>query len=137
MFGLLQVTVRCSDIPLDELADAVREVQEDFRKYRPWHRNVRCDADGTALILRAQNDFDEDGDVLCDELAACLREQVSAFGPIEVLAVEPLPDPPSAAAMAVPRPERPAPMVHTRYDETAGHLPRAFVRRAGAAPDPR
>ena len=107
MFGLLQLTVRCSDIPIDELADAAREIQEDFRKYRPWHRNVRCQIDGTSLILRAQNDFDEDGEILADELAACLKEQVSAFGSIEVLAVEPMPDPPSGVALAVPRASAP------------------------------
>jgi hypothetical protein len=101
MFGLLQLTVRCSDIPVDELADAARAVETDFRKYRPWHQNVRCQIDGTFLILRAQNDFDEDGEALCDDVRTSLKECVSTFGSIQVVAIEPLPDPPLAGALAV------------------------------------
>ena len=103
MFDLLQLTVRCTDIPVDEIADVARAVETDFRKYRPWHQNVRCQVDGTFLVLRAQNDFDDDGEALCEELRSCLKEYSSTFGSIEVVAIEPLTDPPLGNALVVPR----------------------------------
>ena len=103
MFNLLQLTVRCTDIPVDEIPNVARAVETDFRKYRPWHQNVRCQVDGIFLVLRAQNDLDDDGEALCEEFRSCLKEYASTFGSIEVVAIEPLTDPPLGDALVVPR----------------------------------
>jgi len=102
MFDLFQVTVRCADIPLDELTEAAKMAEFEFRHFCPWHRNVRCWVDGCHLVLRAQSDFDVDGEALCDDLRCCLRDAVSTHGSIEVLSVEPLPDPPISGVLRVP-----------------------------------
>lgn len=98
MFDLFQVTVRCSGIPLDELSKTAKSVDLDFRKFCPWHRNSRCWVKEAQLMLRAQNDFDAEGEALCEDLRASLQGIASSFGKIEVVAVEPLPDPSLGAA---------------------------------------
>jgi hypothetical protein len=102
MFDLFQVTVRCTDIPLDELAEAAKMVELEFRHFCPWHRNARCWVEGPDLVLRAQSDFDADGEALCDDLRCCLRDAVSTHGRIEVVSVEPLPNPPISGVLRVP-----------------------------------
>jgi hypothetical protein len=89
MFDLVQVTIRCSDIPAGEIAAAAHAVELDFQKYRPWHENVESWVENGDLIVRAQNDFDEEGDALCAELQSCLADHVSRFGKIAVVAVQP------------------------------------------------
>jgi hypothetical protein len=101
MFDLLQVTIRCTDIPLDELAEAARAVEHEFRKFCPWHQSVRCWVEGTHLFLRAQNDFDADGEAICEDLRSCLKNSVSALGRIEVVAVKPLPKLDASATLRV------------------------------------
>jgi hypothetical protein len=102
MFDLFQVTVRCTDIPLNELAEAAKTVEFEFRHFCPWHRHMRCWAEGANLVVRAWNDFDADGEALCEDLRSCLGDAVSAHGRIEVVSVEPLPDPPISGALRVP-----------------------------------
>ena len=104
MFDLYQVTVRCADIPYDELAEAAEMVETEFRHYCPWHRNVRCWIDGVYLIVRGQSDFDADGEALSEDLRCCLRDTVSSYGRIDVMSVEPLPDPPLSGALRPPDP---------------------------------
>ena len=67
---------------------AARDITEEFT-HRPWHHNVRCEWDGSRLLLHAENDFDLNGLALMDEfsdaIAAYIREPLE--GGIEVLSV--------------------------------------------------
>jgi hypothetical protein len=114
MFDLYQVTVRCADIPLNELAKAAETVEAEFRYYCPWHRNVRCWIEGVHLIVRGQSEFDADGDALADDLRCCLRDAVSSYGEIDIVSVEPLPDPPLSGVLRPPDPPG------CRVDSTGG-----------------
>jgi hypothetical protein len=102
MFDRLQLTVRCDGIPPNELVAAANGVEFDFRKHRPWHQKARCWPDERSLLLSVHNDFDEDGSVVCEDFRSALRELVSEFGPISVVAIEPMPDPPNGARLPVP-----------------------------------
>jgi hypothetical protein len=104
MFDLYQVTVRCADIPFDELPKPAEAVALEFRHFCPWHRNVRCWIDGVHLIVRGQSDFDADGEALAEDLRCCLRDRASTHGRIEIASIEPLPDPPVSGALRPPDP---------------------------------
>ena len=110
MFGLLRVTARCDGVPSGELLAAANGIEFDFRRYRPWHRNVRCWPEDESLVVVALTDFDEDGTALCDDLRSALHDLVSAFGTISVVAIEPVPDPSADARLPIPfRPADAAP----------------------------
>ena len=104
MFDLYQVTVRCADIPFDELPKPAEAVALEFRHFCPWHRNVRCWIDGVHLIVRGQSDFDADGEALAEDLRCCLRDTVSTYGEIDIVSVLLLPDPPHSGALRPPDP---------------------------------
>ena len=89
MFKDLRVTIRCSGLVPEEGKATAKAIQDDFRRYRPWHRNAYCRAGRDAIILQAENDYDADGEVLREDLETCLREYASTFGRMEVLAIEP------------------------------------------------
>jgi hypothetical protein len=126
MFGLLRVTARCDGVPSGELLAAANGIEFDFRRYRPWHQNVRCWPEDGSLVVVALTDFDEDGTALCDDLRSALHELVSEFGPITVVAVEPVPDPSNDARLPIPM--RPAGAVPP-------DIPAVSFRHAMKAPD--
>jgi hypothetical protein len=56
---------------------------------RPWHQNVRCEWDGSRLMLQAENDFDSNGLALLDEFSDAISASIAdGFdGGIEVVSV--------------------------------------------------
>jgi predicted cupin superfamily sugar epimerase len=57
--------------------NAATDIAEEFT-HRPWHQNIRCEWDGSVLILQAENDWDKEGKALLDEfsdaISACIAE---------------------------------------------------------------
>src|SRR6267143_2740844 len=75
---MYRIVLACKGVPADVGAVAARDITEEFT-HRPWHQNVRCEWDGSRLILQADNDFDSNGLALLDEFSdaifcvSCLR----------------------------------------------------------------
>lgn len=67
---------------------AAREISEEFA-HRPWHQNVRCEWDGSRLVLHAENDFDSNGLALMDEFSDAIAAVISEplEGDIEIVSV--------------------------------------------------
>jgi hypothetical protein len=104
---MYRIILACNGVPVQAGAEAARDITEHFT-HRPWHQNVRCDWDGSRLILRADNDFDSNGLALLDEFS----DAISAFiedgfdGGIDVVSVTPMPsDIPTSASSSKPASE--------------------------------
>jgi hypothetical protein len=88
---MYRIVLACKGVPADVGAVAARDITEEFT-HRPWHQNVRCEWDGSRLILQADNGFDSKGLALLDEFS----DAISAFitdgfdGDIDVVSVSPL-----------------------------------------------
>jgi hypothetical protein len=61
----------CSGLKDAEARFAPALIEEEFFG-RPWHQNLLARWDGTAPWLEADNDYEENGLVLLDELAMSL-----------------------------------------------------------------
>ena len=83
---MYRIVVACKGVPANVGAAAVRYITEEFT-HRPWHQNVRCEWDGSRLMLQAENDFDSN-DLLCwkNSLARYPLTQVSFSHRTETLA---------------------------------------------------
>jgi len=59
----------------------------------PWHQNVRCEWDGSRLILQAKDDYDSNGLALPEEFSDTISASIAdGFdGSIEVVSVSRLP----------------------------------------------
>src|SRR4051812_45703912 len=85
---MYRIVLACKGVPTNVGAIAARDITEEFT-HRPWHQNVRCEWDGSRLMLQAENDFDSHGLALLDEFS----DAISAFvadgfdGGIEVVSV--------------------------------------------------
>jgi len=90
---MYRLVLVCKDVPAHAGAVGARDITEEFTR-RPWHQNVRCEWDGSRLVLQADNDFDSDGLALRDEfsdaISACIEEGFD--GDIDIVSVNPLPD---------------------------------------------
>ena len=73
------ITLTCSGIPAEEGAQAANDITEEFA-HRPWHQNVRCEWDGSLLILYAENDYDPDGKALIDEFSDAIYANITEPG---------------------------------------------------------
>jgi hypothetical protein len=86
-----RITLSCKGVPPHEGAKAAVDIAQEF-KSRPWHQNVVCKWEHSALLLQAENDFDETGSALMDEfsdlISACVKE--SFDGDIQTISVEKL-----------------------------------------------
>jgi hypothetical protein len=89
---MYRIVLACRGVPADVGAVAARDIAEEFL-HRPWHQNVRCDWDGSRLILHAENDFDSNGLALLDEFSDAISASISdGFdGGIDVVSVSQLP----------------------------------------------
>ena len=89
---MYRVVLACKGVPASVGAVAARDITEEFT-HRPWHRNVRCEWDGSRLILQADNDFDSNGLALRDEFSDAIAASIAdGFdGGIDVVSVSPLP----------------------------------------------
>ncbi len=65
----------------DEGMSAPGDILEEF-SHRPWHANVRCEWDGAALWLEAENDYDANGLALLDEFLDAVVACIKASGTI-------------------------------------------------------
>ena len=85
---MYRITLACKGVRAQDGTAGALDITEGFM-HRPWHRNVRCEWDGSQLVLRAENDFDADGRALLeefsDEISACIKEPFD--GDIEVLSI--------------------------------------------------
>jgi hypothetical protein len=87
------ITLACTGFPSQLGPSGAVDIAEEFT-HRPWHQNVRCEWDGSALILKAENDWDKEGKALLDEfsdaISACIAEPFD--GDIVVRAINVLPE---------------------------------------------
>jgi hypothetical protein len=88
---MYRIVLACSGVRAEDAHAGARAITEEFA-HRPWHQNVRCEWDGSRLVLHAENDFDSNGRALMDEfsdaISACIKEAFD--GDIEVVSVTPL-----------------------------------------------
>jgi hypothetical protein len=89
---MYRIVLACKGVPAAVGAAAALDIAEEFI-HRPWHQNVRCEWDGTRLILQADNDFDSSGLALLDEFSDAISATITdGFdGGIDVVSVSPLP----------------------------------------------
>lgn len=89
---MYRIVLACKGVPANVGAVAARDITEEFT-HRPWHQNVRCEWDGSRLILQAENDFDSNGLALLDEFSDAISASIAdGFdGGIEVVSVSHLP----------------------------------------------
>jgi hypothetical protein len=66
---MYRIVLDCKAVPANVGAVAARDIIEEFT-HRPWHQNVRCEWDGSRLMLQAENDFDLNGLALLDEFSS-------------------------------------------------------------------
>jgi hypothetical protein len=82
------IVLRCNGVPTASGTQAALDIADEF-KNRPWHHDVELIWDGAALLLTAENDYDEKGLALLDELsdaiAACIRDGFN--GSIDIVSV--------------------------------------------------
>ena len=74
-----QITLTCSGIPVSEGAQGAINITEEFT-HRSWHHNVRCEWNGSLLILHAENDYDADGKALIDEFSDAISANITELG---------------------------------------------------------
>jgi len=90
---MYRIVLACKGVPTDVGAVAARDITEEFT-HRPWHKNARCEWDGSRLFLQADNDFDSNGLALMDEfsdaIAACIADGFD--GGIDVVSVSAVAD---------------------------------------------
>jgi len=71
-----KVTLSCRGIPEKEGRTGIANIMEEFQS-RPWHENISCVWEDEHLWLRAENDFDSDGNALAlefsDVVCACVQ----------------------------------------------------------------
>jgi hypothetical protein len=65
---MFRIVLTCDGVPKDVGAQAATDITEEFT-HRPWHLNAECNWDGERLTLRADNDFDSNGEALLDEFS--------------------------------------------------------------------
>jgi hypothetical protein len=62
------VTIRCIGLPPEHGEQTAKDITEGFRS-RPWHSPAICEWDGKDLILRVENDFDNDRRASSDQFS--------------------------------------------------------------------
>jgi hypothetical protein len=97
---MFRIVLTCDGVPKDVGAEAAADIMEEFT-HRPWHQKVECQWDGERLTLRAENDFDSNGDALTDEFSDAISACVApAFeGSITKVSIVKLDDMPSNTSL--------------------------------------
>ena len=90
---MYRIILACSGIPANEGLSGAECIREEFT-HRPWHTNVKCDWNGSHLILQADNDYDSNGRALMDEFSDAISACISnpGEGTIEIVSVTALPN---------------------------------------------
>jgi len=77
---MFRVTLICDGLPSNAGEEAARDITKEFAEHRQWHSRVSCEWDGSRLILRSENDFDENGHATWDEFDDCITAYISSPG---------------------------------------------------------
>jgi hypothetical protein len=90
---MYRIVLACKGVPTDVGAVAARDITEEFT-HRPWHKNARCEWDGTRLVLQADNDSDSNGLALMDEFSDAIAACIAAGfdGGIDVVSISAIAD---------------------------------------------
>ena len=87
---MYRIILACQGVPAHVGAIGAQDITEEFA-HRPWHQNVKCEWDGSRLMLQSDNDFDSDGRVTLDEfsdaISACIEDGFN--GDINIVSVTP------------------------------------------------
>jgi len=81
---MYQITLVCEGLPASAGPEAARHIQTEFAKHRTWHSKVRCDWDGSRLVLRSENDFDAEGKATLAEFSHSIFASVADPGEIRI-----------------------------------------------------
>jgi hypothetical protein len=54
---MFRVTLICHGLPAKSGEEAARNITNEFTNHRKWHDSVRCEWDGTRLVLKLENDL--------------------------------------------------------------------------------
>jgi hypothetical protein len=73
---MFRVTVICDGLPGSAGEKAASDIAKEFADHRQWHSRVTCEWDGSRLVLRSENDFDDNGRATLDEFGDCLSAYV-------------------------------------------------------------
>jgi hypothetical protein len=86
---IYRITLACTGVPPELGPQGAIDITEEFI-HRPWHQKVRCEWDGAALILHAENDYDPGGKALMDEFSDSISAYISkpSDGDIEIRSIE-------------------------------------------------
>ena len=90
---MYRITMRAGGVSPEIGATVARDIEDEFREYRPWHKQVTCSFSDGILTLVATNDFDREGLALSDEFSDCLSAyvpmgKITGDGPLEVIKVD-------------------------------------------------
>jgi hypothetical protein len=85
---MYRITLASNCVKAEHAQAAAQDITEEF-KHRPWHQKVRCEWDGSRLMLHAENDFDSKGLALMDEFSDAITAYIGEplDGDIEVLSI--------------------------------------------------
>jgi hypothetical protein len=85
---MYRIVLACSGIPASVGPSGADAIKEEFT-HRPWHTNVKCEWNGSQLILQADNDYDSNGRAMMDEfseaISACIAD--AGDGGIQLVSV--------------------------------------------------
>jgi hypothetical protein len=84
---MFRVTLICDGLPASAGEEAARDITKEFADNRQWHSGVNCEWEGTRLILRAENDFDETGQATLDEFSDCIFAYIAEPGEFSIRTV--------------------------------------------------
>jgi len=71
-------------LPASAGEETARDITKEFADSRQWHSRVTCEWDGTRLILRSENDFDETGQATLDEFSDCISTYIAEPGEFSI-----------------------------------------------------
>ena len=77
---MFHITIVCDGLSNSAGEEAARDIAQDFAEHRTWHDYVACEWESSRLVLRAENDFDDDGAATLDEFSKCISAHVAEPG---------------------------------------------------------
>jgi hypothetical protein len=81
---MFHIILICEGLPAVSGPESARTITQDFAAHRTWHAFVTCEWESNRLVLRAENDFDEDGTETRDEFSECISEHVIQPGDFSI-----------------------------------------------------
>ena len=74
---MYRIVLACHGVPKGAGAEAASDIEAEFSQHRKWHQNVQCRWDGLKLVLKVENDYDNDGLALQDEFSDCISAYIA------------------------------------------------------------